>query len=166
MAIEVRAARPDEMDQFGLVGAYVYAGAFGDGPDNVVSQNNRPEWTLCAFVDGRMAASYSCLPFTMRANGKAVSLGGVTAVGTLPEYQAPRVVARDHRAFACRHARARPIGRGAVGVAGRDLSALRLCAVRANWCVIASIRWMLVLPTATRDPRASYEWTRNKAMTY
>ena len=49
MTIEVRAARADEMDQFGLVGAYVYAGAFGDGPDNVVSQNNRPEWTLCAF---------------------------------------------------------------------------------------------------------------------
>lgn len=87
MPVEVRAARPDEMDQFGLVGAYVFAGAFGDGPDNHVSQNNRPEWTLCAFVDGRMAASYSCVPYTMRANGKAVSLGGVTAIGTLPEYR-------------------------------------------------------------------------------
>lgn len=87
MAVEVRAARPDEMDQFGLIGAYVYAGAFGDGPDNYVSQNNRAEWTLCAFVDGRMAASYSCIPFTMRANGKAVPLGGITAVGTLPEYR-------------------------------------------------------------------------------
>jgi predicted acetyltransferase len=87
MAVEVRAAWPDEMDQFGLVGAYVYAGAFGDGPDNYVSQNNRAEWTLCAFVDGRMAASYACVPYTMRADGKAVSLGGVTAVGTLPEYR-------------------------------------------------------------------------------
>ncbi len=87
MTIEVRAARADEMEQFGLVGAYVYAGAFGDGPDNIVAQNNRPEWTLCAFADGRMAASYSCLPFTMRANGRAVAMGGVTAVGTLPEYR-------------------------------------------------------------------------------
>ncbi len=87
MTIEVRAARADEMDQFGLVGAYVYAGAFGDGPDNVVAQNNRPEWTLCAYADGRMAASYSCLPFTMRANGRAVAMGGVTAVGTLPEFR-------------------------------------------------------------------------------
>lgn len=87
MSIEVRAARADEMDQFGLVAAYVYGGAFGDEPDNVVAQNNRPEWTLCAFVDGRMATSYSCLPMTMRANGNAVALGGISAVGTLPEYR-------------------------------------------------------------------------------
>src|SRR5262245_6549863 len=85
--IEIRPARTDEMSQFGLIAAYVYAGAFGDGPDNVVSQNNLPEWTLCAFVDGRMATSYSCIPFTMRANGRAVALGGVSAVGTLPEHR-------------------------------------------------------------------------------
>ena len=87
MSIEVRAARADEMVQFGAVASYVYAGSFGDGPDNIVAQNNRPEWTLCAFVDGCMATSYSCVPFTMRANGRAVALGGVTAVGTLPEYR-------------------------------------------------------------------------------
>ena len=87
MNVEVRSARADEMDQFGLVGAYVYAGAFGDGPENIVAQNNRPEWTLCAFIDGRMATSYSCIPFTMRVNGNAVSLGGVSAVGTLPEHR-------------------------------------------------------------------------------
>ena len=87
MSIEVRPARADEMDQFGLIGAYSYGGAFGDGPDNVVSRSNRPEWTLCAFVDGRMAATYAVAPFTMRANGRAVALGGVTAVGTSPEYR-------------------------------------------------------------------------------
>jgi predicted acetyltransferase len=85
--IDIRPARPDEMAQFGAIGAYVYGGAFGDLPDNVVSQNNLPEWTLCAFVDGRMATSYSCIPFTMRANGRAVALGGVSAVGTLPEHR-------------------------------------------------------------------------------
>ena len=101
MTIEVRAARADEMDQFGLIGAYVYAGAFGDGPDNVVSQNNRPEWTLCAFDGTRMAASYSCLPFTMRANGRAVAMGGVSAVGTLPEYRRQGIVrAITTRSFA------------------------------------------------------------------
>lgn len=87
MAIEIRPARADEMSQFGAVGAYVYAGAFGDTADNAVSQNNRPEWTLCAFADGRMATSYAVIPFTMRANGRAVAMGGVTAVGTLPEYR-------------------------------------------------------------------------------
>ncbi len=101
MTIEVRAARAEEMDQFGLIGAYVYAGAFGDGPDNVVSQNNRPEWTLCAFDGARMAASYSCVPYTMRANGRAVAMGGVTAVGTLPEYRRQGIVrAITTRSFA------------------------------------------------------------------
>jgi predicted acetyltransferase len=75
------------MSQFGTIAGYVYAGAFGDGPDNVVTRNNLPEWTLCGFVDGRMATSYAWIPFTMRANGRAVALAGVTAVGTLPEYR-------------------------------------------------------------------------------
>ena len=87
MAVEIRAAQGDEYEQFALIGAYVFAGAFGDGADNAVAAGNRPEWTTCAFVDGRMAASYSTIPFTMRANGTAVALAGVTAVGTLPEYR-------------------------------------------------------------------------------
>ena len=86
-AVEIRPARADEMDQFGLIAAYAYAGGYGDGPDNIVSRSNRPEWTLCAFVDGRMAASYATIPLTMRANGRAIALGGVSAVGTLPEYR-------------------------------------------------------------------------------
>ncbi len=49
----------------------------------------------------RMAASYSCLPFTMRANGNAVAMGGVTAVGTLPEYRRQGLVrAITTRSFA------------------------------------------------------------------
>ncbi len=85
--VQIRAARGDEMDQFGALAAYAYAGAFGDGPDNIVARNNRPEWTLCGFIDGRMATSYSCLPLTMRCNGRAVAVAGVSAVGTLPEYR-------------------------------------------------------------------------------
>lgn len=87
MAIEIRPARADEMDAFGAVTEYAYAGAFGSGADNLVATSNRPEWTLCAFVDGRLATSYSVLPLTMRANGRAVALGGVSAVGTLPEFR-------------------------------------------------------------------------------
>ena len=84
---EVRPARADEIEQLGALGAYVYAGAYGDGTDNVVTRSNRAEWTLCAFVAGRMAASYATIPFTARADGRAIALGGVTAVGTLPEYR-------------------------------------------------------------------------------
>ena len=46
-----------------------------------------PEWTLCAFEDGELATSYAAWPLTMRFNGEAVAVAGVTAVGTLPVYR-------------------------------------------------------------------------------
>ena len=94
MNIEIRPARADEMEQMGAVGAYVYSGSFGDTPDNIIAQSNQPEWTLCAFADGRMVSSYSTIPFTMRANGKAVALAGVSAVGTLPEFRRMGIIRR------------------------------------------------------------------------
>ena len=87
MAIEIRPATEEEMGQFGLMGSYSYAGAFGDGPDNVVATANRAEWTLCAFDKEVMACAFAAIPFTMRANGNAMAFAGVTGVGTLPEYR-------------------------------------------------------------------------------
>jgi len=87
MTIEIRPARADEMEQFGLMGSYSYAGSFGDGPDNVVAASNRPEWTLCAFDGPVMATAYAAFPFTVRANGNAMAFAGVTGVGTHPEYR-------------------------------------------------------------------------------
>ena len=85
--IEIRPATESEMGQIGLMTSYVYGGAFGDGEDNITTQNNRPEWTLCAFDGPKMVASYGAIPFTARANGRAAPLAGVTIVGTLPEYR-------------------------------------------------------------------------------
>lgn len=87
MSIEIRAATQEEMGQLGLLTGYVYAGTFGDGEDNVPATSNRPEWTLCAFDGPRMVASYGAIPFTMRANGAAMAMAGVSVVGTLPEYR-------------------------------------------------------------------------------
>ncbi len=87
MEFEIRPARDDEMDQLGLMGAYSYAGAFGDGVDNVVRNSNRPEWTLCAFDGPTMATSYAAFPFTIRANGNSMAYAGISAVGTRPEYR-------------------------------------------------------------------------------
>lgn len=101
MTIEYRAATADEMGQLGWLTSYAYGGSFGDGPDNVPATANRPEWTLCAFDGARMVSSYGTIPFTMRANGNAVSLGGVTAVSTLPEYRRRGIVRQIvTRAFA------------------------------------------------------------------
>ena len=87
--IEIRPATQAEMDQLGELTSYVYGGAFGDGPANTAATSNRPEWTLCAFDGARMVASYGAIPFTMRANGKAMPVAGVSIVGTLPEYRRP-----------------------------------------------------------------------------
>ena len=87
MTIDIRPATDREMSQFGIIGGYVYAGSFGDGPDNLVAAANRPEWTLCGFDGNRMVSTFSTIPFTMRALGKAVPMGGISAVGTIPEYR-------------------------------------------------------------------------------
>jgi predicted acetyltransferase len=47
----------------------------------------QPEWTQCAFEDGRLATCYGRWPFTMRFNGAAVPVAGVTTVSTLPIYR-------------------------------------------------------------------------------
>ncbi|MEL7156028.1 MAG: GNAT family N-acetyltransferase, partial [Actinomycetota bacterium] len=75
------------MNQLGALTGYAYGGSFGDGPDAVASSAIRPEWTLCAFDGERMAASYAVIPFTMRAHGTAMALGGVSTVATEPEYR-------------------------------------------------------------------------------
>ena len=94
MDIEFRPATAEEMGQFGMLAGYVYGGAHGDGPDNLVASVTRPEWTLCAFEGSRLVSSFSTIPFTMRANGVALPIGGVSAVGTLPEYRRRGLVRR------------------------------------------------------------------------
>jgi predicted acetyltransferase len=91
---EIRPATPAEMGQLGELTSYVYGGSFGDGEDNTAASANRPEWTLCAFDGAKMVASYGAIPFTMRANGKAMAMAGVTVVGTLPEYRRRGLVRR------------------------------------------------------------------------
>lgn len=94
MDIEFRPATAEEMGQFGTLAGYVYGGAYGDGPDNLVASATRPEWTLCAFDGSQLVSTFSTIPFTMRANGMALPIGGVSAVGTLPEYRRRGLVRR------------------------------------------------------------------------
>ncbi len=82
MAVEIRSIRPDEIEAYGRVVAYVFASE--DGLEDEL-KGTQPEWTTCAFVDGKLVSTFATLPFTVRLNGTAVPMGGVTAVGTLPE---------------------------------------------------------------------------------
>lgn len=81
MGVEIRAARPEEMEEFKRVAGTALVMSPG------VFQGIRPEWTLCAFEDGKLATSYAAWPLTMRFNGEGISVAGVTMVGTLPIYR-------------------------------------------------------------------------------
>ena len=85
MALEIRPCRDaDEMAEYGRIVSYVFAST--EGMDEELS-TTQPDWTMCAFVDGQMAGTMGVFPFTVRLNGVPVSMGGVTAVGTLPGYR-------------------------------------------------------------------------------
>lgn len=82
MTIEIRSVRPDEMEAYGRIVSYVFASE--EGMEDEL-KGTQPEWTTCGFVDGKLVSTLATLPFTVRLNGVACPMGGVTAVGTLPE---------------------------------------------------------------------------------
>jgi predicted acetyltransferase len=86
MKTEIRAASSDEMADFRRVTGYVFA----DNEKDPASEENAlvaPEWSTCAFVDGQLASTLATYPFRMRLNGATADAGGLTAVGTLPQYR-------------------------------------------------------------------------------
>ncbi len=81
MPVEIRPVRPDEMPRFAEIvstSLAMPAETFG---------SLAPEWTLCAFDDGQLATAYAAWPFTMRMNGAAMRVAGVTTVSTDPLFR-------------------------------------------------------------------------------
>ncbi len=86
MNVEIRPCRDrEELDQYGKLLTYVFAGDPEESDREVAA--TQPDWTTCAWVDGKLATTLGTLPFTVRLNGAPVPMGGVTAVGTLPQYR-------------------------------------------------------------------------------
>ena len=81
MGVEIRPARPEEMDEF-----YRVASTTLLAPQGLI-QGINPEWTLCAFEDGKLATTYAAWTLTMRFNGAGIPVAAVTSVGTLPIYR-------------------------------------------------------------------------------
>ena len=81
MAVEIRPAWQEELEEFKRVAATALVQGVADFAEM------RPEWTLAAFEDGKLATSYGVWPFTMRFNGEGVPVAAVTTVGTLPIYR-------------------------------------------------------------------------------
>ena len=86
MTVEIRPCTSDELKDYGRIVSYVFAENNPAGMENELA-TTQPDWTTCAFVDGQMAGTLGAFPFTVRLNGAPVAMGGVTAVGTLPQYR-------------------------------------------------------------------------------
>jgi predicted acetyltransferase len=81
MSCEIRPIKPEELDELNNVSRI----SFGFPGDMKVKIP--PEWTLCGFINGRMATTYAVWPLTMMLNGNRASIAGVTMVSTLPVYR-------------------------------------------------------------------------------
>jgi predicted acetyltransferase len=77
----IRPAKPSEMEEFLVVARL----GFGLPPDFKVNIN--PEWTMCAFIDGKLATSYAAWPLEMYFGGTTIPVGGITWVSTHPLFR-------------------------------------------------------------------------------
>jgi predicted acetyltransferase len=84
--IEVRPAKPEEMEEFRRVAMTALVISPEKMPPEVIHMIH-PEMTLCAFVDGKLATSYAVWPLTMYMNRSSTPVAGITFVGTLPIYR-------------------------------------------------------------------------------
>lgn len=81
MALEIRPIKQEELDEMNRIVRINFA-----IPEEM-KLKMPSEWTLCAFSDGKMAATYAAWPLKMQLNGWQAPVSGVTMVGTLPAYR-------------------------------------------------------------------------------
>jgi len=83
MTVEYRPLRPEDVEQ----AAHLEAVAFYNKPTPERTEMMRkffpPEWTVGAFVDGRLVADVRTLPMARRINGKSIPFGAVGPVACL-----------------------------------------------------------------------------------
>jgi predicted acetyltransferase len=87
VTVDIRSLAEDELPELRWVTSYAFADSRSDEERRSLPDPLRPEWTTCAFVDGRLATTFGAYPFRVRLNGAAVHMAGVTAVATLPEFR-------------------------------------------------------------------------------
>src|SRR3954468_9286126 len=79
---EIRPITEDELPELQRITTYAFGGFGGQPPPWI-----HPDWTTCAFVDGRIATTFGAWPFRIRLNGRSTAVAGVTMVATLPEHR-------------------------------------------------------------------------------
>ena len=90
MGLEIRPIHSEELEEFIFANLYAFnEDRRPEAMQNAVlrAQAVPLEWSLAAFVDGRLAAGLRALPLTIRVNGAELSMAGVSGVACLPEYR-------------------------------------------------------------------------------
>ena len=80
--IDIRPITEDELPELQRITSYAFGGFGGQPPPWI-----HPDWTTCAFIDGRIATTFGAWPFRIRLNGRSTAVAGVTMVATLPEHR-------------------------------------------------------------------------------
>jgi predicted acetyltransferase len=87
LTTEYRVVRPEDTEQLVNVEARAFYGT--PTPERVELQRNLipPEWTVAAFVDGRLVASVRSIPMVRRMNGGKCGIGAVGPVACDAAYR-------------------------------------------------------------------------------
>ena len=85
MATEIRTIRADELDAYVRLDSYAFGYEATAEVFEVYRRDYPLDWLVAAFVDGRMVAHLTHLPYRLSLNGREISLCGIADVATWPE---------------------------------------------------------------------------------
>jgi predicted acetyltransferase len=87
MSVDYRIVNADDIEQLVEVEATAFYGTAT--PDRIEMQRNLipPDWTVAAFVDGRLVASVRTIPMVRRMNGSKCGFGAIGPVACLSAYR-------------------------------------------------------------------------------
>ena len=92
--VEFRPLRAEEIEQAAYVEAVAFYGEPSAHRTELLRRYMPPDWTLCAFVDGRLVAEVRTMPTARRINGRAIGYGAVGPVVCLAEHRRKGYVGR------------------------------------------------------------------------
>ena len=92
--VELRPLRPEDLEQAAYVEAVAFYGRPTPERTELMRRHLPPEWTVGAFVDGRLVADVRAMPTARRINGVSIRFGAVGPVACLAEHRRQGYVAR------------------------------------------------------------------------
>jgi predicted acetyltransferase len=87
MAAEYRPLTSDDLEQAAYLEAVAFYGTPGPERVELLRKFFPPQWTVGAFVEGRLVADVRTLPMARRINGGSVPFGSVGPVACLADYR-------------------------------------------------------------------------------